>query len=479
MGSHSPTDYLRPRHLYERFRALARQDPDAQILTDCGVSTTRDELLEMAHRLGLDDVVGRADGTRVVCHVPTGEAERLACVLGAWRCDAAPLAGSSVFSDLGQLSMAVCGDLRDAREVVVDGNQRLVVVSVDLGVIPGLLSVTSGSTGEPKVVVHAADSVMAAATNTIHREGVLRDVGGQTPRGVAAELLARRVADPGARLRLATTVPTTFTAGFSLARQALLFGDHLIVVDPRRSILRAVHEERAHVLSVAPHQAAELMHSGAGLPSSLLSVGLGGATVSPRVVTGLLQRGIPMVVCGYGATEVGGAVGVSAVSGAGSDLPEYAPVGDVQVRIDATTNYDGALWVSSAALAEGYVASGRLVDDAFVRTAEGRWWNSGDRGRWVGAGFAVTGRQDPDVRSRGGRLLSLESVRAALSEMPGVLEVRTSVRVGGHDASDLVVSVVVADPEVGRREIRRWLGGKLGRHAVPQRVEIVTADCET
>ena len=62
----------------------------------------------------------------------------------------------------------------------------------------------------------------------------------------------------------------------------------------------------------------------------------------------------------------------------------------------------GELWLGGAGLARGYVGRPDLTAAAFVETARGRRYRSGDLGRWrAGGELEIVGRSDDQVKLNG------------------------------------------------------------------------------
>ncbi|MDQ2106642.1 non-ribosomal peptide synthetase, partial [Azospirillum isscasi] len=116
----------------------------------------------------------------------------------------------------------------------------------------------------------------------------------------------------------------------------------------------------------------------------------------------------------YGPTEASILVSMGRIlpeSGTGGPPPAGRPLPNVRVtlrRPDGTPvppGLPGELWLGGAGLARGYLNNPDLTASAFVETAEGRFYRTGDLGRWQPDGqLALCGRIDHQVKLHGQRV---------------------------------------------------------------------------
>ncbi|MGU4704070.1 AMP-binding protein, partial [Burkholderia cepacia] len=91
------------------------------------------------------------------------------------------------------------------------------------------------------------------------------------------------------------------------------------------------------------------------------------------------------------------------VDGDGRDVPDYVP---------------GELLIGGDSLARGYRNDPELTAQRFVQHASGRWYRTGDRGRyWPDGTLEFLGREDRQVKVRGHRI-ELGEIEAALAAHP-------------------------------------------------------------
>ena len=95
----------------------------------------------------------------------------------------------------------------------------------------------------------------------------------------------------------------------------------------------------------------------------------------------------------------------------------------------------GEIWLGGTGLAQGYVGRADLTASAFVETAHGRRYRSGDLGRWRACGeLEVLGRVDDQVK--------LNGVRIELGEIEHTLD----------DHPDITQAVALLDGDADRRQ---------------------------
>ncbi|WIX32331.1 amino acid adenylation domain-containing protein [Salinicola sp. JS01] len=181
-----------------------------------------------------------------------------------------------------------------------------------------------------------------------------------------------------ALLEMALSLPAS-QADYRSLRAVLLSGDWVALDLPARLRARCDSACELHVLGGATE---------AGIWSNLQSVD----TVPPH------WRSIP-----YGRPLPGQAYRV--VDAQGRDVPDLVV---------------GELWIGGASLARGYRNDPELSARRFVHDGQGRWYRTGDRGRyWPDGTLEFLGRVDQQVKVRGQRI-ELGEVESALCVPPGV-----------------------------------------------------------
>jgi O-succinylbenzoic acid--CoA ligase len=287
-----------------------------------------------------------------------------------------------------------------------------------------LVVTTSGSTGEPKVLVHTHRSLRA------HAEAVH----------------AHLAVDPE-RDRWLATLPLNHLGGFGVVARSVLTGTALDVVPTFDAEVVAASPDRFGTTLVSLVATALDRID----PEPFRWVVLGGSA-DPAVRP-------PNVVRTYGLTETGGGVVYE-----GTALP------GVEVRVED----DGQIRLRTATTARGRRGPDGKV--APIVDAAG-WFATGDLGRWSSDGrLVVEGRAD-DLIITGGENVWPGPVEDVLRRHPGVRDV---VVVGEPDPEwgERVVAVVVptdraAPPTLG--SLRDHVKAELPAYAAPSEVRVATA----
>jgi acyl-CoA synthetase len=269
------------------------------------------------------------------------------------------------------------------------------------------LAFTSGTTGEPKGVMHSNNTLLANA------------------RALAADW--RFSADSV----IYTLSPLSHNLGFGALVLALLVGGEIVLHDLGRgaSLLRRLRETRATFLFGVPTHAADLLEeieaAGRADLVALKGFRISGAPASPAVVEKLLAYGI-VPQSGYGMTEgcshnytlpnddPATIVGTSGRACPGYEIGIFSmddpdtlvPVGEV-----------GQIGGRGASLMLGYFDDQRATENAF--NGDG-WFMTGDLGRLDEAGYLqITGRLK-DIIIRGGHNIHPARIEHLTMQYPGV-----------------------------------------------------------
>jgi O-succinylbenzoic acid--CoA ligase len=287
---------------------------------------------------------------------------------------------------------------------------------------------TSGSTGEPKLVVLSAAALRASAEATATRLG-----------GAAHWLLA---------------LPAEHVAGVQVIVRALLAGAPPAVQDLRGGFRPADFAATAATLpptgrrhtSLVPTQLGRLLDAGGPALDALRAfdaVLVGGAALDAALHARAKGAGV-RVVTTYGMSET-----------AGGCVYDGVPLDGVTVDLEP----DGRIVLGGPTLAEGYL-DGPAFGGAF---------RTGDLGRWRDGRLEVLGRAD-DVIVTGGENVAPAAVERVLGAQPGI---RAACVVGVPDPEwgQAVVAAVVPGPDrVSDDALRTAVRAELGRAAVPRRL---------
>ncbi|MCA8348109.1 non-ribosomal peptide synthetase [Burkholderia cepacia] len=441
----------RPRTLHADFFASASREPAAVALRCAERVVTRGELAAQALAIaGGLRAAGIGHGDAVEISLPRGP-EQVAAVFGvlaAGACyvplDIAQPAARKTLIERAAGVKAAIGDTAHADASLprfdVASLMKHAPLAAPLAVAPqatAYVIYTSGSTGVPKGV----EMTHAAALNTIDAIDALLGVRAHDRLlvvsaldfdlsvydlfgvlGAGAELVlptqddARDAArwidliaqhrvtlwnSAPALLEMALAVPAAADACHSV-RAALLSGDWIALDLPARLRERCGDACAFHALGGATE---------AGIWSNVQTV----RDVPPH------WRSIP-----YGRPLRGQAYRV--VDADGRDVPDYVP---------------GELLIGGDSLARGYRNDPELTAQRFVQHASGRWYRTGDRGRyWPDGTLEFLGREDRQVKVRGHRI-ELGEIEAALAAHPQIDGACASVVNG--EVARIVAAFVPAD----------------------------------
>ncbi len=409
--------------LFERLLDTPGQRDRPAVITQAGAlsyGALEREANALAHALLL-----RGAATDSVIGVLTGRSANLpAAVLGIWKAGGTYLPLSA---ELPQDRLAfMARDAGVAHLIALDG------LSVPPGLAPALrpeeldagfrrthehrpptptaagaayVIYTSGSTGRPKGTLVGHDAYVNSVLGAGEAYGLTRD-----DRGLmfASPSFDVSLSDMG--------LPLAFGA-------ALCPVPHDVISSPIR-FLSFLAELEVTVADVTPTYLR--LFEGTALPSLRILVTGGEAPFPADVET---YAGRLQYFNAYGPTEntITSTLGRLCPGGQGL-LPAGRPVPNTSVHVcDAEGNpvppgVVGELWLGGAGLARGYVGRPDLTAAAFLSTARGRRYRSGDLGRWRATGeIEILGRIDDQVKLNGVRV-ELGEIEHALNRHPDVAQ---------------------------------------------------------
>jgi amino acid adenylation domain-containing protein len=289
---------------------------------------------------------------------------------------------------------------------------------------------TSGSTGRPKGV----EVPHGALTNFLES---MRDEPGLTPDDtlVAVTTLSFDIA------ALELLLPLVCGATVVVANRAA-------VIDPvaLRALLTA---SGARVMQATPVTWRMLLDSG-WMPPDRFRALCGGEALPSDLADRLLHAGVELWNL-YGPTETTIWSTVDRVRTAQGRIAIGRPIANTQVHILDASGHDvapgaiGEIWIGGAGVARGYHNRPDLTAERFVPAADGsggRWYRTGDRGRWRADGrLECLGRIDHQVKVRGFRI-ELGEIESVLAAQPGVAQ--AVVHVQGEGTTARLVAYLVA-----------------------------------
>jgi acyl-coenzyme A synthetase/AMP-(fatty) acid ligase len=137
----------------------------------------------------------------------------------------------------------------------------------------------------------------------------------------------------------------------------------------------------------------------------------------------------------------------------------------------------GEVWLGGMGLARGYLNNPDLTAKRFVDTPDGRYYRSGDLGRWTEDGrLELAGRIDHQVKLHGQRI-ELGEIEQALRSHPAVEEAVVLMEAAANDTKALRAFVRLRPTAAipAEDEWRGYLADRLPQHMVPATVTAVAA----
>lgn len=193
----------------------------------------------------------------------------------------------------------------------------------------------------------------------------------------------------------------------------------------------------------------------------------------PRRLREAAGRELQFVALG-GATEAAiwsNCQDVDAVPGHWRSIPYGRPLDNQCFRVVDSQGRDcpdwvpGELWIGGAGVAAGYRGLPSLSAQRFVEHDGGRWYRTGDQGRyWADGTLEFLGRLDHQVKVRGFRI-ELAEIDLALERHPAISRALSLVLPGSEP--QLAVVLVAHEPLPSTQALRQWLGQWLPEHMLP------------
>ncbi|MBE7524074.1 MAG: AMP-binding protein [Burkholderiales bacterium] len=329
----------------------------------------------------------------------------------------------------------------------------------DADAAPVLLCYTSGSTGQPKGVVHAQRSLLANAVNSTHMHDLTSDD------------------------VVLTTLPLFHVGGLNIQTLPALHAGASVVLHPRfdpRLAIDALERDAITLTVFVPAQlealAREERWRDADL-SRLRSISTGSTIIGEGFVRRDLQRGVPLLQV-YGSTET---CPIAAYQRIGDARGHPGSIGKAalhcELRVvdesgrDVARGVSGEIWVRGPNVMEGYWNQARESHEALA----GGWYRTGDVAHADADGWLFVDGRRRDLIISGGENVYPAEIENLLALCPDIAEVAI---VGRPDErwGEAVVAVVVParGATLTREAVCALLEGRVARYKHPR--DVVFAD---
>lgn len=299
---------------------------------------------------------------------------------------------------------------------------------------------TSGTTGNPRLIIHSIGNHVASAQSCASRLEL----------GPGSDWL--------------WSLSSFHVGGLAILWRCFLNGAAVRFMPRERSLAEQIQVAPPTIMSVVPTQLGDLVAAGVPCPTRIKDVIVGGAPTSKALLEAALDLGYPVRTT-YGMTETSSMVTLSERWEKGSVLHAGRPLEGVDIELDE----QGRITVSAPS-----VRIGEHVDGSFIPYDAGAGYQTQDRGAFTPDGeLQILSRMD-DVVITGGENVSLTAIEEAILRLPGVVSCRV---------------VAIAHPRYGERPVafvtlknraelsvevidalKSGLAGTLPSFAVPERV---------
>ncbi|MBP7950193.1 MAG: AMP-binding protein [Verrucomicrobiales bacterium] len=274
------------------------------------------------------------------------------------------------------------------RGILVLQNPRALLPEPPPDLLPGgaLLFATSGSTGQPKWILHSRETLLTSAS-----------------------AVNRRLQADRADTWLCC-LPLFHVGGLAITARAHLSGSRVVHGPDKwcpRETVRTMEAERVTLTSLVPAQVHDLAEQGLCAPPALRAAIVGGGFLSPALADRAAELGWPLLPS-YGLTEA--ASQVATATGVFSPL-------QILSHWETAVDDQGRLLLRGPALFHGsFVRNGESWQ--FHPQPAGGWFATADRVQLDGGTLHWLGRLDRTVKILG-ELVDLDALERELSALAG------------------------------------------------------------
>lgn len=280
-----------------------------------------------------------------------------------------------------------CGQRIDFDLEVINKCNQSLLTSWDLTKDAGII-LSSGSTGQPKAVVHTLENYYRSALG-------------------ANTILNLEHGD-----RYLLSLPLFHVGGLGILFRTLLSGATLVLPDEKLSLVENIVKFKISHLSLVSTQLKELVESNDDKTADQLkAVLLGGSAFPDNLIEKALQKNIP-IIKSYGSTESTSLVTATRL---GDSIDKLKTSGTVLPYRKIRISDEGEI------LIRGEVLFNRYLNDTHTNKAD-YWYPTGDLGFIDSDGYlTVAGRKD-NLFISGGENIYPEEIEAALLNFPEIEE---------------------------------------------------------
>jgi len=315
---------------------------------------------------------------------------------------------------------------------------------------PALILFTSGTTGDPKGVVHGFRSILARVALNRH---------------VIGPALARSLC----------VLPTHFGHGLiGNALTPLLGGDHLFVgaggaLQAAGALGQIVEAHDIGFMSSVPSFWKLALRLAKPPARPLARVHVGSAPLAAELWEAICAwSGTRDVVNCYGITETANWIG-------GASARDHTPADGLVGRVwggsaiavdaDGRPAAEGEIWVQTPSLMAGYLDR----PDLTAAVLRGGWFATGDTGRIDDGVIRLTGRSKDEI-NRGGLKVQPAEIDLLVERHPDIAEACCFAIPDPASGEAVAVAVRLAPGAAGdTAQLRAWCAARIRREAVPER----------
>lgn len=300
---------------------------------------------------------------------------------------------------------------------------------------------TSGSTGDPKPIVHTARNHRAASIGAVERLDLGEDDRWFDPLGLH---------HMGGFAPVLRCLPEGLTVSLTESRGP---GDWLDLID----------ETESSIASVVPTMLYRELEGAVAVPDQLRCILVGGAPLRESLYRRARAAELP-IWASYGLTETVGQV-ATATPDERDEHPGTVgrPLLDTQLNIldedgtEVATNTPGRIVVEGPTVSESVATS--TTNGARLETNDIGQLDEADR-LWI------FGRVDHAIHT-GGETVHPHRIEEVIADHPAIDDVAV-VGMTDPEWGELVVAAIVSDASIDHTDIKRWAGDRLRPSEVPK-----------